>query len=149
MTFTVPDGWELVTDAAPYLQIRPAGSEVDGIHLFRDAVATHRDALAARLETRSIQTNEVGRSAALLPKVDGQGRVAAREVMVVTPGISAIIREAKTHQIYSAIQTGGKQGMCTMEQSLTSLYQAGLITAEDALSKANHPQELKSLARLE
>jgi hypothetical protein len=44
VTFTVPDGWELVTDSAPYLQIRPAGSEVDGIHLFRDAVAASQDA---------------------------------------------------------------------------------------------------------
>src|SRR5512136_3460254 len=57
-------------------------------------------------------------SQVLLPKADGQGRVAAREVLVVTAGISAIIREAKTHQIYSAIQTGGNLGMCTMETSL-------------------------------
>jgi twitching motility protein PilT len=84
-------------------------------------------------------------SQVLLPKADGQGRVAAREVMVVTPGISAIIREAKTHQIYSAIQTGGNQGMCTMEKSLGELCQAGTITEEDALSKANHPQELRPL----
>ena len=42
----------------------------------------------------------------LLPRVDGNGRVAAREVLIVTPAISAIIREGKTHQIYSAIQTG-------------------------------------------
>ena len=88
-------------------------------------------------------------SQVLLPRADGQGRVAAREVMVVTAGISAIIREAKTHQIYSAIQTGGKQGMCTMEQSLANLYRDGLITVEDALSKANHPLELKNLARIE
>jgi twitching motility protein PilT len=88
-------------------------------------------------------------SQVLLPKADGIGRVAAREIMVVTPGISAIIRVAKTHQIYSAIQTGGKQGMCTMEQSLANLHRDGLITIEDAMSKANHPQELKSLARIE
>ena len=81
----------------------------------------------------------------LLPRIDGVGRVAAREVMVVTPGIAAIIREAKTHQIYSAIQTGASHGMCTMEKSLGELYQAGLITEEDALSKANHPQELRPL----
>jgi len=84
-------------------------------------------------------------SQVLLPKMDGQGRVAAREIMVVTPGISAIIREAKTHQIYSAIQTGANHGMCTMEKSLAELYQAGLITEEDAVTKANHPQELRPL----
>lgn len=88
-------------------------------------------------------------SQVLLPKVDGQGRAAAREVMVVTPAISAIIREAKTHQIYSAIQTGGGHGMSTMEQSLNRLYQEGVITIEEALSKANHPLELKSVARIE
>jgi twitching motility protein PilT len=82
----------------------------------------------------------------LLPRADGNGRVAAREVLVVTPAISAIIREAKTHQIYSAIQTGASHGMCTMEKSLSDLCQAGLITVEDALSKANHPAELRNLA---
>ena len=71
--------------------------------------------------------------------------MAAREVLVVTPAISAIIREGKTHQIYSAIQTGVGQGMCTMEKSLAELCKAGLITEEDALSKANHPQELRPL----
>src|ERR1051326_5355738 len=85
----------------------------------------------------------------LIPRADGNGRVAAREVMVVTSAISAIIREGKTHQIYSAIQTGGREGMATMEQSLPELFRAGLITIEDALSKSNHPQELKNLARLQ
>jgi twitching motility protein PilT len=84
-------------------------------------------------------------SQVLLPKADGIGRVAAREVLVVTPGISAIIRDGKTHQIYSAIQTGANQGMCTMEKSLVELYQAGLVSEEDALSKANHPQELRAM----
>jgi twitching motility protein PilT len=87
-------------------------------------------------------------SQVLLPRVDGQGRVAAREIMVVTPAISALIREGKTHQIYSAIQTGSQHGMCTMEKSLGELCQAGLITEEDARGKANHPQELRpQLAR--
>ncbi len=81
----------------------------------------------------------------LLPKADETGRVAARETMVVTPAIAAIIREGKTHQIYSAIQTGTRDGMCTMEKSLADLYAAGLITEEDALSKANHPQEARAL----
>ena len=81
----------------------------------------------------------------LLPKADETGRVAAREVMVVTPAIAAIIREGKTHQIYSAIQTGTREGMCTMEKSLAELCNAGLIAEEDALSKANHPQELRAL----
>ena len=81
----------------------------------------------------------------LLPRADGEGRIAAREIMVVTPAIAAIIREAKTHQIYSAIQTGARDGMCTMEKSLATLVAAGLVSEEDALSKANHVQELRSL----
>jgi twitching motility protein PilT len=84
-------------------------------------------------------------SQVLLPRADGPGRVAAREILVVTPAISALIREAKTHQMYSAIQTGASYGMCTMEKALADLFTAGLITAEDALSKANHPQELRPL----
>ena len=70
---------------------------------------------------------------------------AALAIMVVTPAISALIREGKTHQIYSAIQTGATYGMCTMEKSLAELHAAGLITDEDALGKANHPQELRPL----
>lgn len=85
----------------------------------------------------------------LLPRADATGRVAAREVMVVTPAISALIREAKTHQVYSAIQTGGREGMCTMEQSLHRLVQEGVISLDDALSKANHPQEIRNLARMD
>src|SRR3990172_2710782 len=50
----------------------------------------------------------------LLPRADGKGRAAAREVMVVTPAISNLIREGKTHQIYSAIDTGAKFGMISM-----------------------------------
>lgn len=84
-------------------------------------------------------------SQVLLPRADGQGRVAAREILVVTPAISALIREGKTHQIYSAIQTGASHGMCTMEKSLAELCQAGWITSEDALGKSNHPQELRPL----
>jgi len=84
-------------------------------------------------------------SQVLLRKADGQGRVAAREVLVVTPAISALIREGKTHQIYSAIQTGANYGMCSMEKSLAELHHEGLVTEDDAMSKANHPLELRPL----
>jgi twitching motility protein PilT len=81
----------------------------------------------------------------LVPRADGEGRVAAREVLIVTPGISAIIREGKTHQIYSAIQTGSNQGMCTMEKSLADLVRTGIVSEQDALSRANHPREVEAL----
>lgn len=70
----------------------------------------------------------------LLPKADGDGRVAAIEIMTATPAIRSMIREGKSHQIDSAIQTGGKHGMKTMDMSLVELYKKGLITQESALT---------------
>jgi len=72
----------------------------------------------------------------LLPKADGKGRVAALEIMLGTVGIRNLIREKKTFQIPSMIQTGIGLGMQTLDQSLKKLYQEGLITKEDALEKA-------------
>jgi len=88
-------------------------------------------------------------SQVLLPKADGSGRVAAREILVVTNAIAAIIREGKTHQVYSAIQTGTKEGMTTMEKSLAALYNEGVITLDDAMAKASHPEEFRNLAKLD
>ena len=85
----------------------------------------------------------------LLPRADGNGRIAAMEILVVNPGIAAVIRQGRTHQIYSAIQTGSADGMRTMEQSLAELYHEGLITAEDAMIKCNHLSELVALAGLD
>ncbi|HOW27138.1 MAG TPA: type IV pilus twitching motility protein PilT [Elusimicrobiota bacterium] len=81
----------------------------------------------------------------LIPKYDGEGRVAAREVMVVTPAISNLIREGKTHMIYNAIETGGKLGMIPLDRALADLVQDGLIKAEDALAKASDPEKLRQL----
>ena len=57
--------------------------------------------------------------------------------MVITPAISNLIREGKTAQIYSAIQTGGKLGMMTLERVLADLYKADMITFEAAMSKTS------------
>ncbi|MBM7613979.1 type IV pilus twitching motility protein PilT [Alkaliphilus hydrothermalis] len=72
----------------------------------------------------------------LVPKADQSGRVAALEVMVATNAIRSLIREGKTHQIQTSIQTGAKYGMQTMEVALAELQQKGLITKEDALSNS-------------
>ena len=85
----------------------------------------------------------------LIPRASGEGRVAAREILAVNPAVSTIIREGKTHQIYSAIQTGFKDGMCTMERSLGELHQKGLITEEEGMSKATHIGEFRSFAGIE
>ncbi|MCR9292226.1 MAG: type IV pilus twitching motility protein PilT [bacterium] len=77
----------------------------------------------------------------LLPKIGG-GRVAAYEVLVVTPGIANLIRENKTFRINSAIQTGAKFGMNLMDDALFKLWKEGLCTVEDCLSKSHRPDDL-------
>jgi twitching motility protein PilT len=72
----------------------------------------------------------------LLPKPDGKGRAAALEIMIATTAIQNMIREGKTHQVESSIQTGAKYGMKTMDMSLAELYKKGLISYETALSYA-------------
>jgi twitching motility protein PilT len=81
----------------------------------------------------------------LLPTADGQGRVVACEVLVPNPAVRNLIREAKTHQIYSAIQTAGSIGMQTMDADLVRLVRAGKITRELAEQRASVPVELKRL----
>ena len=56
-----------------------------------------------------------------------------------------LIREGKTHQIYNAIQTGGAQGMQTMEQSLFELVKKRMITPEEAMDCTMHPEDLKRM----
>jgi twitching motility protein PilT len=73
------------------------------------------------------------------------GRTLAQEIMVVTPAISNLIREGKTSQIYSAIQTGGKLNMVTLEKVLADLYNSGTISFESAVSKTSRPDELQRL----
>ena len=74
-------------------------------------------------------------SQTLLKKVGG-GRIAAHEIMVGTPAIRNLIREAKVAQMYSAIQTGRKDGMQTLDQNLKELVEKGKITSKTALVKA-------------
>lgn len=72
----------------------------------------------------------------LLPKVGEKGRVAAFEIMVANPAIRNLIREEKIHQIDNSIQTGGKYGMQTMDNSLLELYNKGVISKDTLLSQA-------------
>lgn len=82
----------------------------------------------------------------LLPKRDGKGRVPACEILVPTPGVRNLIREGKNHQIYSAMQTGGKFGMQTMDAALVELTRKGEISREEAEKNSSDPEELKRLA---
>ena len=81
----------------------------------------------------------------LLPTSDGAGRVCACEVLVPTPAIRNLIREGKTHQIYSAIQTSGSTGMQTMDAHLAQLVRQGTITRKLAEQRAAEPKELGRL----
>ena len=81
----------------------------------------------------------------LLPTADGSGRVVACEVLMPTPAVRNLIREGKTHQIYSAIQTSGSIGMQTMDAHLAQLVRMGKITRPLAEQRAAVPEELKRL----
>ena len=83
----------------------------------------------------------------LLPAASGRGRAMANEVMLATPGVRALVREGKTHQIYSQIQTGGRMGMKTMAQSLAELVRAGRVRLDEAERAVSDPGELRSLVR--
>src|SRR5207244_6648881 len=83
-------------------------------------------------------------SQALIPKVGG-GRVMSMEIMVATPAIRNLIREDKIHQIYSAIGTGAKYGMQTMNQSLADRVRRKLITRDEALNRSTIVEELLQL----
>lgn len=73
----------------------------------------------------------------LIPKRNNSGRVAAFEIMVATTAIRNIIREGKTSQLYSVIQTGGKYDMVTMDSYLLKLYNSGIITKESVIHHCN------------
>jgi twitching motility protein PilT len=81
----------------------------------------------------------------LLPTADGAGRIAACEILLATPAIRNLIREGKTHQIYSSLQTGGSIGMQTMDAALATLVRSGKITPRLAVSRSSTPDELRRL----
>ncbi|MEE9166120.1 MAG: type IV pilus twitching motility protein PilT [Candidatus Neomarinimicrobiota bacterium] len=81
----------------------------------------------------------------LLPRADNEGRVPAVEVMVGTRAVRNLIREDKTHQIVSVIQSGAQHGMQTLDQSLALLVKKRMITLEDASSKSSDPKIFRSL----
>jgi twitching motility protein PilT len=81
----------------------------------------------------------------LIPTPSGRGRVVATEVLVATPAVRNLIREGKTHQIYSAMQAGGKFGMQTMDMSLAGLVKKGAISLELAIERCANEQDLRRL----
>ncbi len=84
-------------------------------------------------------------SQVLLRSADGRSRVLAMEIMLGIPAISNLIREGKTHQMMTIIQGGAQLGMQTLDQHLKALVQAGKVTYEEAMSKAQEPRELAQM----
>ncbi|MEN1973967.1 type IV pilus twitching motility protein PilT [Cellulomonas sp. P4] len=81
----------------------------------------------------------------LCKRADGRGRVVATEVMIATPAVRNLIREGKTHQIYSAMQAGAQQGMHTLDQHLAELVRTGRISYEVGLERAHHVEDFNRL----
>ena len=84
----------------------------------------------------------------LVPRDDGAGRVLALETMTNTPAVANVIREAKTYMLPGIIQTGRKQGMQLMDDSLVDLYGQGLISAEETYARAEQKQQVRQHLKL-
>lgn len=82
----------------------------------------------------------------LITRVDKQGRIPAVEVLIINAAVRNLIREQKTHQIYSIMQTNSKLGMQTMDNSLRTLYKQGRISREEVLKKALDPEDVFRMA---
>ncbi len=82
----------------------------------------------------------------LLPLAGGAGRAVAAEVLVATPAVRNLIREGKTHQIYTSMQSGGRYGMQVMDQHLAELVKKNKVTYEMALERCHHVEEFNRLA---
>ena len=83
----------------------------------------------------------------LIPKAGGAGRALATEVLIATPAVRSLIREAKVHQIYSVIQTSQKEGMRTMNQSLAELHDKGIISSDESRQRSANVEELYKLMK--
>ena len=84
----------------------------------------------------------------LIPKKDGTGRVLALEILTNTPAVANVIREAKTYMLPGIIQTGKKQGMRLMDDTLIDLYDRGLISAEETYARADQKQAMRRYLKI-
>ncbi|MBW2707099.1 MAG: type IV pilus twitching motility protein PilT [Deltaproteobacteria bacterium] len=83
----------------------------------------------------------------LFKRIDRKGRVVALEILIANPAVRNLIREAKTHQIPSMIQTGKKYGMILLDDSIMTLYTKGMVSAEEAYAKANDKGRFRPLLK--
>jgi twitching motility protein PilT len=78
----------------------------------------------------------------LVPRKDGNGRALAMEILMMTPAAANLIRDARTFQLRSTMQTGKKFGMKLMDDSLIELVEAGTVEPKEAFIRAENPQNL-------
>jgi len=83
----------------------------------------------------------------LLPLRSGKGRIPAVEILLATPAVRNIIREAKTHQLYTVMETGSQYGMQSMDQALRELVKEGKVSLKEALERARDPNALRESLR--
>lgn len=81
----------------------------------------------------------------LLPRVDGEGRVAAFEILIATPAVRNLIRLGKSHELPNVIHLGTKEGMQTLDQALATLVKSQIVSQEVALMKSSNPAQLMKL----
>ncbi|MBI3615504.1 MAG: type IV pilus twitching motility protein PilT [Candidatus Omnitrophica bacterium] len=83
----------------------------------------------------------------LIPKATGTGRALGVEIMIANSAVRALVREAKTHQLYSVLQTSQREGMRTMNQSLAEMYLRKIINHEEAIARSHDPEEFSRLTQ--
>jgi twitching motility protein PilT len=83
----------------------------------------------------------------LIPRADGNGRVVAMEIMTNSPAVANVIRESKTFMLPGIIQTGRKAGMMLMDDSIAGLFKEGIITADEAVYRAENKAEMKTIVK--
>ena len=83
----------------------------------------------------------------LFKRIDRKGRVAALEILIANPAVRNLIREGKTHQIPSMIQTGKKYGMILLDDSIMDLFKKGMISADEAYAKANEKGRFRAMLK--
>ena len=83
----------------------------------------------------------------LFKRIDRKGRVPALEILIATPAVRNLIREQKTHQLASSMQTGKKYGMQVLDDAIMDLYNKGYVSAEDCYLKANEKQRFRPLLK--
>ena len=83
----------------------------------------------------------------LFKRIDRKGRVAALEILIANPAVRNLIREGKTHQIPSMIQTGKKYGMILLDDSIMELFKKGIISADEAYAKSNEKGRFRAMLK--